>query len=62
MDYALTELGRVCIATKDYIWRQNDKGPMMSFRKKEVAPCSLIGVDIASFKLDQNPFQHGPFL
>lgn len=29
---------------------------MILFRKKEAVPCSVIGADTASFKLDQNNY------
>jgi hypothetical protein len=54
MDDAAPELGRIGFSVKDYLWRQNEDRSMISFRKKEAAPCSLNGADTASFKLVQN--------
>jgi uncharacterized glyoxalase superfamily protein PhnB len=54
MDYALAGMGRLRLAAKDYIWEQNDNGLVISFRKKEAAPCSLNGAAAASIKLVQN--------
>jgi hypothetical protein len=56
MDDAITRMGRVRIAVKDYIWGQNENGPMILRRKKEASPCSLNGAVAASFKLEQKYF------
>lgn len=52
MDDAAARLGRIRFTAKDYIWGQNENGPMILRRKKEAAPCSVKGADTASFKLN----------
>ena len=54
MDDAAARVGHIRLAAKDYLWGQNENGPMIQRRKKEAAPCSLNGADTASFKLVQN--------
>ena len=43
MDYALTGVDCISFTAKDYIWGQNDNGPLIRRRKKEAAPCSVNG-------------------